>query len=619
MTSSAPPLSAHSAQPESLTPAADPLSSADDTAITDSSTGSQSTSASADGRALRGRTRADKDRPLFEDIRFLGRLLGDVVREQEGDAVFDVVETIRQHAVKFRRDDDAGAARQLDTLLNGLSRDQTVSVVRAFSYFSHLANIAEDRHHNRRRRIHALAGSAPQPGTVRHALDQLAAHDNAPDALRQFFKHALIMPVLTAHPTEVQRKSILDTQRDIARLLEQRDAPLTAREREDNEASLRACVTSLWQTRMLRESRLSVADEIDNALSYYRTTFFSEIPALYGEIERVLASHGMSMHLPAFFQMGSWIGGDRDGNPNVSAETLEHAVSQQAAVIFEHYLEEVHALGAELSVSELLAGASEALVQLAGVSPDQSDHRVDEPYRRALIGIYVRLGATARTLLGPGAVSLRRAGRGAQPQGVPYESPEAFYGELQVLVDSLQVHHGSSLAVRRLLPLSRAAEVFGFHLASVDLRQSSDVHEAVLAELFAQGGVNADYSALSEAEKTALLLTELAAQRPLFSPWLEYSELARHELAIFGAARDIRQRFGSRAVRNYIISHTETVSDLLEVMLLQKVTGLLRTPAGSVKPQTADDAGATVGGPSTESQPADAGLMVIPLFETIGD
>ncbi|WP_431820179.1 phosphoenolpyruvate carboxylase [Burkholderia sp. F1] len=549
------------------------------------------------------RTREDKDRPLFEDIRFLGRLLGDVVREQEGDAVFDVVETIRQTAVKFRREDDRDAAQTLEKKLRKLTPEQTVSVVRAFSYFSHLANIAEDRHHNRRRRIHALAGSAPQPGTVAYALDQLKQAGGASKGvLQRFFDDALIVPVLTAHPTEVQRKSILDAQHDIARLLAERDQELTARERQYNESMLRARVTALWQTRMLRDARLTVGDEIENALSYYRATFLDELPALYGDIEAALAEHGLPARVPAFFQMGSWIGGDRDGNPNVTATTLDEAIHRQSAVILEHYLEQVHKLGAELSVSNLLVGANDAVKALAAASPDQSPHRVDEPYRRALIGIYTRLAASARVRLGEGTVPVRSAGRGAAPvRATPYADSEEFVRDLKVLMESLDEHHGTSLAAPRLAPLARAAEVFGFHLASIDLRQSSDIHEAVVAELFARAGVVADYAALSEDDKLIALLAALADPRPLRSPYFEYSALAQSELGVFEKARAVRAQFGPRAVRNYIISHTETVSDLVEVLLLQKETGLL------------DGAfGAKHGG-------AKNGLMVIPLFETIPD
>ncbi|MBN3754022.1 phosphoenolpyruvate carboxylase [Paraburkholderia sp. Tr-20389] len=550
-----------------------------------------------------GRTREDKDQPLFEDIRYLGRLLGDVVREQEGDEVFDVVETIRQTAVRFRREDDSVAAQALDKKLRALSPEQTVSVVRAFSYFSHLANIAEDRHRNRRHRIHDLAGSLSQPGTIAHALDRLVeANAAATPVLQQFFNDALIVPVLTAHPTEVQRKSILDAQHDIARLLAERDQPLTAREHLQNDSLLRARVTSLWQTRMLRDSRLTVADEIENALSYYRATFLEEIPQLYADIEEALVEHGLDARLPPFFQMGSWIGGDRDGNPNVTGETLENAITRQAAVIFEHYLEQVHKLGAELSVSNLLAGASDELKALAEASPDHSPHRTDEPYRRALIGMYTRLAASARVRLGEGVVPVRSAGPGIPPiRAVPYGDSSEFVRDLHVLIDSLAEHHGASLATPRLSPLTRAAEVFGFHLASIDLRQSSDIHEAVIAELLKRAGVESDYAALSEAEKLRVLMAELAQPRLLRSPYVAYSNLVKSELGVLEQARVTREKFGARAVRNYIISHTETVSDLVEVMLLQKEAGLLQGSLGS----TAD--------------PARAGLMVIPLFETIPD
>ncbi|MFM7483330.1 MAG: phosphoenolpyruvate carboxylase, partial [Burkholderiaceae bacterium] len=227
----------------------------------------------------------DKDAPLREDIRLLGRLLGDVIRQQEGDAVFDVVETIRQTAVRFRRESDPAAGADLDRLLKKLSRDQTNAVVRAFSYFSHLANIAEDQHHNRRRRAYQLAGSSPQPGSFPATLGNLKTAGVNGKTVQQFFDGALISPVLTAHPTEVQRKSILDAGREIARLLALRDQPTTSAERERNTVLLHAEVAKLWQTRMLRYQRLTVTDEIENALSFYRITFLRELPGLMEEIE----------------------------------------------------------------------------------------------------------------------------------------------------------------------------------------------------------------------------------------------------------------------------------------------------------------------------------------------
>ncbi|HEU4845866.1 MAG TPA: phosphoenolpyruvate carboxylase [Burkholderiaceae bacterium] len=536
---------------------------------------------------------ADKDAPLKEDIRLLGRLLGDVLRDQEGEEVFAVVETIRQTAVRFRREADAGAAKELDGMLKILTREQTISVVRAFSYFSHLANIAEDQHHIRRRRAHLLAGSAPQQGSINFALCKLKEAGVAQDTVSTFFQDALIAPVLTAHPTEVQRKSILDAEHDIARLLAERDLPLTPKERAANMHLLHARVATLWQTRMLRYSKLTVADEIENALSYYRITFLRELPGLYDDIEGDIAQHypptqGSTISAP-YVQMGSWIGGDRDGNPNVNAGTMQHALERHATTILDFYLEEAHACGAELSVSTLMIACSPALQQLADSSPDTSDHRSDEPYRRALIGIYARLASTARAL---GATNILRKEVG---HAEPYAAAAEFSADLQVLIDSLDAHHGGMLVKPRLSTLKRAADIFGFHLASLDMRQSSDVHERVLTELFAKAGVLKHYNELDEDAKVDLLLSELSQPRLLYTPYIEYSAETDSELTILRAARQIRARYGARAIRNYIISHTETVSDLLEVLLLQKEMGLLRLAE------------------------AELDLMVIPLFETIPD
>ncbi|MGJ7915314.1 phosphoenolpyruvate carboxylase [Massilia sp. LXY-6] len=528
----------------------------------------------------------DKDAPLKEDIRLLGRLLGDVLRNQEGEAVFDVVENIRQTAVRFRREDDPQAAAELSTLLKKLTREESNSVVRAFSYFSHLANIAEDQHHVRRRRAHQLAGSKPQPSSVAYALARLQEAGVERGQIEEFLREALISPVLTAHPTEVQRKSILDAEHDIARLLAERDLPLTPKERAHNQMLLQARVATLWQTRMLRYEKLTVADEIENALSYYRTTFLRELPALYDDIEDELQA---SLDGAVYLQMGSWIGGDRDGNPNVNAGTMQRALVRHATTIFDFYLDEVHALGAELSTSTLLVPASAALDALAAASPDTSPHRSDEPYRRALIGIYARLASTARAL---GATNPLRKEVG---HADAYASAAEFQAELQVLVDSLNAHHGAILVKPRLSGLLRAASLFGFHLASLDMRQSSDVHERVLAELFAAASVEADYAKLDEAAKVKLLLAEIAQPRLLYTPYAAYSDETNSELQILRAAREIRQRYGARAIRNYIISHTETVSDLLEVLLLQKETGLLRPREQACE------------------------VMVIPLFETIPD
>ncbi len=542
----------------------------------------------------------DKDQPLIQDIRLLGRILGDVIREQEGVAAFDLIEQVRQLSVAFRRDADHEADKALKKLLKGLSGDQTVSVIRAFTYFSHLANLAEDRHHIRRRTVHERAGDT-QEGSIDVALSRLRWAGIAPGTIAKTLAHSYVAPVLTAHPTEVQRKSILDAERDIAQLLAARDDiaeraqlynaardALTPRELAANEAQLRARVAQLWQTRLLRYSKLTVADEIENALSYYEATFLREIPRIYADLERELGQE----RVHSFLRMGQWIGGDRDGNPNVSADTLVQALRRQSEVALRHYLTEVHLLGGELSLSARLVDVTPEMQALASSSPDTNEHRQDEPYRRALTGIYARLAASLQEL--SGGVAARHA---VAPQN-PYASAESFLAELRTIEASLTAHHGEALAVQRLHPLIRAVQVFGFHLATVDLRQSSDQHERVVAELLAVARIEPEYAALPEDARRAVLMRMLQDARPLRVMGTLYSEHTRSELAIFEAALRMRQRYGRDAIRHYIISHTETVSDLLEVLLLQKEVGLVR---GTLDAQ------------------ATADLIVVPLFETIED
>jgi phosphoenolpyruvate carboxylase len=535
----------------------------------------------------------DKDLPLKEDTRLLGRVLGDVLRAQIGDAGFDRIETIRQTAIRFRRatGDDADRLRHsLAELLNPLPIAAALEVVRAFSYFSHLANIAEDVHQNRRRRAYALADSPPRRGDVADALARLAEAGVNRETMQRWLADALVSPVLTAHPTEVQRKSILDVEREIARLLTWRDRmTLTPEESAEFATRLHTAVLGLWQTAMLRLARLQVRDEIDNGLAYYRYTFLEEVPRLYATLESILGSRfriGRDA-VPAFVRMGSWIGGDRDGNPFVGADTLSYAIRAQSGVAFAHYLDEVHRLGAELSLSTRLVEPSAALQALAAAANDTNPHRQDEPYRQALIGIYARLAASARALTD---VVPARTAHGA---GAPYAGPHEFRADLDTIGASLALHGAGPLAARRLDPLRRAVDVFGFHLASLDLRQNSDMHEAVVGEMLARARVADDYAALREADRVALLVGELGSPRPLHSPHLDYSDRVGAELAILRDAAAIRARYGADALPNYVISKCQSVSDLLEVATLLKEVGL----AGDRR----------------------LDVNIVPLFETIDD
>ena len=531
---------------------------------------------------------------LSEDIRLLGRLLGEAVRENEGVEAFERIETIRRLSVAASRNEDPGAAAKLDTLLRALTAREAGAVIRAFSYFSHLANIAEDLHPvQARARAQAVAAapSADEPSLGRTFVHLRKAAVGA-GKIAAALARGWISPVLTAHPTEVRRKSLLDAEHAIFKLLEERERLRGKAALARNEMQLRARVSQLWQTQLLRRTRLTVRDEIENSLSYYRATFLREIPKLYAEIETRLDG----LRVPPFLRMGAWVGGDRDGNPNVTAESLSTAMRMQCETALRYYLVEVHELGAELSISRRYAGATRALEELAARSGDDNPHRDDEPYRRALIGVYSRLAGTLEKLTGGQAV------RHAVAPGEPYANSWALLADLVTIDESLRMHHSEVIASQRLEPLIRAVEVFGFHLATLDLRQSSDRHEETLAELLAAARIADDYAALSEAEKQLLLVRLLSDPRPIRLRDHVYSANATSELAIVERAAEMRQLYGDEAIRHYIVSHTETVSDLLEVLVLQKECGMMR---GTLDPRDADFAAAD--------------LIVVPLFETIED
>ena len=538
---------------------------------------------------------------LQADRRLLGRLLGEVIREQIGAGALELIENIRRSAVDFRRSEAQGqdgksmaqARSGLEAALNGLSIDDTLHVVRAFSYFLHLVNIAEDTCPPGSRNRSRPGESAAGHGDLSRALARAKNHGISGARLVEWFATAVVAPVLTAHPTEVQRQSILDCERKIARLLalpaDHGDPSLRAQQ----ELSLRREVLRLWLTAMLRLTRLTVADEIENGLTYFRITFLEQLPRLYADLEAALTAEfnlARDVSLAPFLRVGTWIGGDRDGNPNVNAGVLEQALTAQARLAFEHYLAEVRLLSNELSIAARLAPIPAALLEFAAASGDRSPHRSDEPYRQALTAIHARLVATAAHLAQLQAVK--------EPQITkpPYASAGEFAADLDLIARALSGQGAGLLANGRLKNLRRAVGLFGFHLASIDLRQSSGEHAATVGELLQKAEVTADYHALDEPARIELLARELAGSRPLRSPQLAYSGHAEAELAILAVVAQAHRKFGRDAIQHYIISHCESVSDLLEVAILLKEVGLLRPG-----PRPALD------------------LDIVPLFETIAD
>jgi phosphoenolpyruvate carboxylase len=534
----------------------------------------------------------EADARLREEIRLLGRILGDTVRDQEGVDVFDLVERIRQTSIRFHRDEDRLARRELELILDSMSTAETVRIVRAFSYFSHLANIAEDQNNIRQMRAQNATGA--RADTLARTLAHAREAGISADELRKFFSTALVSPVLTAHPTEVRRKSTIDREMEIASLLDRRERMhLTADEFEASEEQLRREVLTLWQTNLLRRTKLTVLDEVANGLSFYDYTFLHEVPRLHCALEDQLnagetTDDGVAREeLASFLRMGSWIGGDRDGNPFVTDVVMRGTLRMQSSRILNFYLEQLHALGAELSIAAHLADVSEELRGLAQRSPDTSPHRSGEPYRLAVSGIYARLAATALKL----EVETSRKPVGA---GAPYASAKEFKADLDIVDRSLIANNSRVIARGRLRLLRRAVDCFGFHLANLDIRQNSAVHERTIAELIDAAMPGTSYLALGEEARIALLAAELRSTRPLTSSFVKYSEETVGELAVFHAAAEQHGRFGAEVIPQCIISMCKGVSDMLEVAVLLKEAGLV-DPSGR------------------------SALNIVPLFETIED
>ncbi len=508
------------------------------------------------------------------DVRFLGKLLGGVIRTFGGEALFDRIEAIRAASVDRYR--GIANPRSLAPGLETLSLDETVAFVRSFMLFSMLANLAEDRQ----------GAATEQQGTLASALQFLTAQGVQSEQVAQLLERSLIVPVLTAHPTEVMRKSMLDHRNRIAALMQQRDGGLAETSSgELIEEAIADQIALLWQTRALRHERLYVADEVDTALAYLRDVFLPTVPVLYARWERTLG-----FHPPSFLQLGSWIGGDRDGNPHVTADSLRLALGRASQALIADYLEQLNALGAELSLSSEMAAVSGGVEALANASGDINAARADEPYRRAIAGMYARLAATYQKLFA------RPPPRAATVAGEAYPDAQSLRTDLVVLQSSLCVESKIVRGSGALSRLIRAVETFGFHLATLDLRQNADVHARVVAELLKVAGVCADYQSLDEAARVGILRRELGSERLLASPFAGYSAETLSELAIVRAAAEAHLRYGRGCITNYVISKCESVSDLLEVNVLLKEAGLYRS-----------------------HEPPSAAIMAVPLFETIGD
>ncbi|WP_458681866.1 phosphoenolpyruvate carboxylase [Prescottella equi] len=531
--------------------------------------------------------------PLRDDIRLLGGILGDIVREQAGEDVFDLVERARVESFRVRRSEIDRA--ELAELFSTVDTADAIPVIRAFSHFALLANVAEDIHRERRRAIHVRAGEPPQDSTLAATYAKLDAAPVDPEIAAGALAGALVAPVITAHPTETRRRTVFETQNRIMELMRRREwVSVDPAEADAVDRQLRRQILTLWQTALIRLSRLRIQDEIEVGLRYYDASLFEVVPRINAELRDALRSRwpDSGVLTEPMLRPGSWIGGDRDGNPYVTADVVARATHRASETALEHHLAELEVLERELSMSARLVTVTPELNRLADEFGDESAFRADEPYRRAVRGLRARLTGTAARILGHPAA---HAVAGELPD---YRDPAELLADLEIIDTSLRSHGDGTVADDRLAQLRNSVEVFGFHLCGLDMRQNSEVHETVVAELLAWSGVHPDYASLPEDERVALLTRELATRRPLAGPHAEFSELTTKELGILRAAADAVDRIGPEAIPNYVISMCESVSDMLEAAILLAEVGLF-DPDGEAGPRCP--------------------VGIVPLFETIED
>ncbi|WP_245988425.1 phosphoenolpyruvate carboxylase [Flexivirga caeni] len=531
--------------------------------------------------------------PLREDIRFLGGILGEVIREQEGAEVLDLVEEARTRAFAVRRREEDREA--FAAIFDGLPTDQNMKVVRAFSLFALLANLAEDLHRERRRALHVNAGEPPTDGSLAATFRKLDEAQLTDATIHDALSGATVVPVITAHPTETRRRTVFQTQSRIKEAMRRRGGGgLSLADEDATERVIRLQIQTLWQTALVRLRRVDITDEIEVGLRWFDASLLEVMPQLNARLREELNSRYPSAGVAKdpVLRAGSWIGGDRDGNPNVTGAVVSTASGRAAQTALQHYLRELAALEDEFSFSIRMSPASGPLLELA--ARNVSDDRSDEPYRQAIRWIRGRLSATHQKFFGDWAETAVEVDGAA-----PYRAPGELTADLDVMDAALRGGASGLIADDRLLRLREAVRTFGFHLYGLDLRQDSAINEETIAEVFAWAGVHPDYRSLDETARVELLTQELACRRPLVGAGAEFSEQTAKELAITAAAADAVRTFGPEAIPNHVISMCTSVSDMLETAVLLKEAGLLD--------------------PGTEGAGATCSVNIVPLLETIED
>ncbi|MDG0873740.1 phosphoenolpyruvate carboxylase [Paenibacillus thiaminolyticus] len=540
-------------------------------------------------------SKANSNNLLRRDVRFLGNILGEVLVHQGGNELLDIVEKIREISKSLRAVFLPELYEEFKQLINTLNPDIRHQVIRAFAIYFQLVNIAEQNHRVRRKRDYERsAGETVQPGSIESVILELKERNCSEEELRQILDSISLELVMTAHPTEAMRRAILDIHKRIAEDMMLLDNPtLTYREREQLRDKLLNEVITLWQTDELRDRKPTVLDEVRNGLYYFNETLFDVLPEVYQELERCLDKYypTQSWHVPTYLRFGSWIGGDRDGNPSVTAEVTWETLQMHRKLAIHKYEERLKELFRSLSFSTSIVQVSDELLQ--SIAADHENvplkrttfwNNEKEPYRMKLIYMFERLH--------------NMMDESTRDTSARYRNPVEFVEDLRIIDRSLRHHYADYVADTLVAKLIRQVELFGFYMAALDIRQHSKEHESAMTEILANMKIVNNYGALSEEEKIDLLHKLLQDPRPLVSSYIEYSESTRECLDVYRTIQRAQKEFGEKCITSYLISMSEAASDVLEVMLLAKEVGLFR---------------------QEENGKVHCTIQAVPLFETIDD
>ncbi|MCB0105992.1 MAG: phosphoenolpyruvate carboxylase, partial [Caldilineaceae bacterium] len=527
---------------------------------------------------------------LRSTIRFLGNLLGETIIEQEGQAIFDLEEEIRNLAKEWRAAGDLHSFQErIDTLLRELMTEpqKMLAVSKAFTTYFQLVNLAEEQqrvHVLREREQRAHEQRVPMNETIAHGLQRLRQEGLTATEIGELLQQLFIMPVFTAHPTESKRRTILLKLKHIADALYALNyQTLLSTEEEQIVQEIRENIVLLWQSDESRDRRPTVMDEVREGLFYFEATLFHLVPRIYDELERALAQFypEATFEIPLFLRYGSWIGGDRDGNPYVTLDVTEEALREQKETILKLYNIETDALYQNLSSAQTRVGYSDELRESIErdftLVPTDEIEVLDrfrlEPYRQKLIMMFRRLRATRAENAERWQNRASRSSTDSPHNARAYRNAQEFLDDLYLVRDSLNAHKGERLARGRLARLIRAVEVFGFHLATLDIRQHADRHRSAMDEIMRHYGLSYDYAQMTEETRSALLSSEILSERPLTAR-LHFSTATNETVELFRLIRRARQEIGDNAIQTYIISMTMQVSNVLEVLLFARDAGL---------------------------------------------